>query len=93
MSFDKQPELAELLGYKAHGGLRHVERFMKHYFLIAKEVGDLTRILCASLEAKEMKDAPALGARVRPLRAASRKARLPGTPDFRIEGGRARHCR
>ncbi|MBF0562084.1 MAG: [protein-PII] uridylyltransferase, partial [Alphaproteobacteria bacterium] len=29
---------------------RGVERFMKHYFLIAKEVGDLTRILCAVLE-------------------------------------------
>ena len=31
-------------------GLRDVERFMKHYFLIAKDVGDLTAILCAALE-------------------------------------------
>ena len=31
-------------------GLRNVERFMKHYFLIAKDVGDLTAILCARLE-------------------------------------------
>ena len=27
-----------------------VERFMKHYFLVAKDVGDLTRILCSALE-------------------------------------------
>ena len=28
-----------------------VERLMKHYFLIAKSVGDLTRIFCAAIEA------------------------------------------
>jgi len=61
LSFDRQSELAERLGYKAHGGLKHVERFMRHYFLIAKDVGDLTRILCASLEARQVKDAPAAG--------------------------------
>ena len=32
------------------GGLRAVERFMKHYFLVAKDVGDLTTILCSALE-------------------------------------------
>ena len=93
LSFDRQPELAERLGYKAHGGLRHVERFMKHYFLIAKDVGDLTRIFCASLEAKEMKDAPALAAcfsRFVPRRS---RERCRGMPDFRIEGGRLDHCR
>ena len=56
ISFDRQGELAERLGYKAHGGLKHVERFMKHYFLVAKEVGDLTRIFCASLEARHLKE-------------------------------------
>jgi [protein-PII] uridylyltransferase len=56
LSFDRQGELAERLGYKAHGGLKHVERFMKHYFLYAKEVGDLTRIFCASLEARHLKE-------------------------------------
>jgi [protein-PII] uridylyltransferase len=30
------------LGYTSHPGLRAVERFMKHYFLVAKDVGDLT---------------------------------------------------
>ena len=28
LSFDRQPEIAERLGYKAHGGLKHVERFI-----------------------------------------------------------------
>ncbi len=51
LSFDVQPELAMLMGYKDHVGSLGVERFMKHYFLIAKEVGDLTRIFCAAFEA------------------------------------------
>ena len=47
LSFDIQREIAVRLGYTEHPGLRDVERFMKHYFLIAKDVGDLTAILCA----------------------------------------------
>ena len=35
-----------------------VERFMRRYFLIAKEVGTLTREVCAKLEADEAKKAP-----------------------------------
>jgi [protein-PII] uridylyltransferase len=85
LSFDRQPDLAARLGYAARGGLKNVERFMKHYFLIAKEVGDLTRIFCASLEAKQIKDAPALFDFFGRLR---RKNSLPGTKDFRLEGGR-----
>ena len=50
LSFDLQREMAVRLGYTAHPGLRDVERFMKHYFLVAKEVGDLTRIFCSALE-------------------------------------------
>ncbi len=60
---------------------------MKHYFLIAKEVGDLTRILCASLEAKEMKSAPTL-ARVFSRFAPRRNVDVAGHAGFRIEGGR-----
>ncbi len=44
LSFDIQSEIARRLGYTAHPGQRDVERFMKHYFLVAKEVGDLTRV-------------------------------------------------
>ncbi len=50
LTFDVQPGLAANLGYTDHAGTRGVERFMKHYFLIAKDVGDLTRIFCAALE-------------------------------------------
>ncbi len=50
LTFDVQPEMGQLLGYRDHRGARGVERFMKHYYLIAKTVGDLTRIFCAALE-------------------------------------------
>ncbi|MGE0210837.1 MAG: [protein-PII] uridylyltransferase [Parvibaculaceae bacterium] len=86
LTFDKQAELAERLGYTAHGGLRHVERFMKHYFLIAKEVGDLTRIFCAVLEAQEMKKAPGLS---RFWQGFSHRGRaIKESRDFRIDAGR-----
>ncbi len=50
LTFDLQPEIARAMRYTDHGGSLGVERFMKHYFLIAKDVGDLTRIFCALLE-------------------------------------------
>ena len=45
---------------RAHGGLRAVERFMKHYFLVAKEVGDLTAhpVLGARDEAAQVAAGP-----------------------------------
>src|SRR6201991_2715920 len=69
LSFDIQREIAVRLGYTAHPGLREGERFMKHYFLIAKDVGDLTAILCAKLEDSQAKAMPVLSrmmARFRP---------------------------
>src|ERR671935_1597594 len=69
LSFDIQREIAVRLGYTEHPGLRDVERFMKHYFLIAKDVGDLTAILCAKLENQQQRPAPMLSrvmARFRP---------------------------
>ncbi len=53
LSFDIQREVAVRLGYTSHPGQRDVERFMKHYFLVAKDVGDLTAILCAELEDRQ----------------------------------------
>ncbi len=50
LTFDVQEAIARRLNYRDDGGLRGVERFMKHYFLITKTVGDLTRVLCAVLE-------------------------------------------
>ncbi len=52
LTFDLQAEIASLLGYRDRAGARGVERFMKHYYLVAKEIGDLTRIFCAALEAE-----------------------------------------
>ncbi len=87
LSFDRQSELAERLGYKSHQGLKHVERFMKHYFLIAKDVGDLTRIFCASLEAKQFKDAPSLSRMIGKF--LPRKSTVfKGSTAFKLESGR-----
>ncbi|MGH6680577.1 MAG: nucleotidyltransferase domain-containing protein, partial [Bradyrhizobium sp.] len=44
LSFDLQRDIAVRLGYTSHPGMQDVERFMKHYFLVAKDVGDLTAI-------------------------------------------------
>ncbi|WP_075216882.1 [protein-PII] uridylyltransferase [Mongoliimonas terrestris] len=60
LGFDVQREIAALLGYQEHPGLSPVERFMKHYFLVAKDVGDLTRIFCAALEETHAKPIPVL---------------------------------
>jgi len=53
LTFDVQTEIGRRMGYTDHAGTRGVERFMKHYFLVAKDVGDLTRIFCAVLEAMQ----------------------------------------
>src|SRR5215468_4987785 len=53
LTFDVQTEIGRRMGYTDHAGSRGVERFMKHYFLVAKDVGDLTRIFCAILEADQ----------------------------------------
>ncbi|MBV6634171.1 MAG: [protein-PII] uridylyltransferase [Alphaproteobacteria bacterium] len=47
LTFDLQPELSRRLGYVDHGKTLGVERFMKHYFLVAKEVGALSRNMTA----------------------------------------------
>jgi [protein-PII] uridylyltransferase len=87
LTFDRQSELAERLGYKSHGGLKHVERFMRHYFLVAKDVGNLTRIFCASLEAQHLKDAPSLSRMIgKFLPKGKRSTGLP--QDFKLEAGR-----
>jgi len=87
LSFDRQPALAGRLGYVDRGGLRAVERFMKHYFLVAKNVGDLTTILCATLEMQQLVRAPAIEAILDPLGWRMRR-RIRRTSDFRIDNGR-----
>lgn len=55
LGFDVQPAMAEAMGFKSTRGLSKVERFMRQYFLVAKDVGDLTRIFCARLEEGQTK--------------------------------------
>ncbi len=87
LTFDLQPVMAERLGYRSHGGLRAVERFMKHYFLVAKDVGDLTTILCSALEIQQLKSAPRINALLRPVTWMTRR-RIRRTTDFRIDNER-----
>jgi [protein-PII] uridylyltransferase len=87
LSFDIQREIAECLGYHSRPGLSAVERFMKHYFLIAKDVGDLTRIFCAALEEQQAKAAPGFATRVI-SRFTKRLHKIPGTIDFVEDRGR-----
>jgi len=87
LSFDIQREIAVRLGYTEHPGLQDVERFMKHYFLVAKDVGDLTAILCAELEDSHAKSVPVLSrvmARLRPVKRRS----LSESDDFIVEHNR-----
>jgi len=53
LSFDKQTLLARKMGYASGPIEVAVEKFMREYFINAKEVGALTRIACAKLEAEK----------------------------------------
>ncbi|MBK3745960.1 [protein-PII] uridylyltransferase, partial [Paraburkholderia aspalathi] len=85
LSFDIQREIAERLGYTAHPGQHYVERFMKHYFLVAKDVGDLTRIICAALEEQQAKHVPGYN---RVFVTFSARRALPDSDDFVTENHR-----
>jgi [protein-PII] uridylyltransferase len=89
LSFDIQREIAVRLGYTAHPGMKDVERFMKHYFLIAKDVGDLTAILYAELENSHAKSLAVLSrvmAKFRPVR----RRKLAESDDFIVDKNRIR---
>ncbi|MBK3661436.1 [protein-PII] uridylyltransferase [Bradyrhizobium diazoefficiens] len=88
LSFDLQREIAIRLGYTSHPGMQDVERFMKHYFLVAKEVGNLTAILCAKLEDQQAKPAPVLSRMMARLRPAQVKRRVPDSDDFIVDNNR-----
>ena len=88
LSFDIQREIAVRLGYTEHPGLQDVERFMKHYFLTAKHVGDLTAILCAGLEERQAKPAPVLSRFIARLRPAKTRRTLSETDDFIVDNNR-----
>src|SRR4051812_20739872 len=84
LSFDVQPSLATELGYvDADKPRRAVEAFMRAYFLVAKDVGDLTRIFCAALEEQHKKIRPSL----RTILPGFLKPRT-SEDDFYVENGR-----
>jgi [protein-PII] uridylyltransferase len=85
LTFDVQPELAKRLRFNARSGQSAVERFMKRYFLVSKEVGGLTRVLCAKLEADKAKQAPRGLRRFLP---APRKRPATVENGFHIDAGR-----
>jgi [protein-PII] uridylyltransferase len=52
LTFDYQTEIAARMNYADRPGKAPVERFMRHYFLHAKMVGDLTGVFLAHLDEK-----------------------------------------
>src|ERR1700722_18024639 len=86
LSFDFQRPIAERFGYTSRFGLTEVERFMKHYFLIAKDVGDLTAIVGAALEERQAKPRAGLDRFIGRLRRRSRV--VAGAADFVVDHGR-----
>ena len=92
LSFDLQPELARRMGYEDRtrsdgDATPAVERFMRRYFLIAREVGALTRAFSAKLEAEHLKTAPRGLSRFLPGSRPARRQDL-DEPGFHIDGGR-----
>jgi len=59
LTFDYQVKLAPLMGHNVEAVEIAVERFMREYFLNARDVGALTRIACARLEARNAIRLPA----------------------------------
>ena len=50
LTFDVQRELSMRLRYTDRAGLSAIERFMRHYFLVARQVGDLTGLFLSHVE-------------------------------------------
>lgn len=86
LSFDVQRPIARQLGYSTRVGLDDVERFMKHYFFVAKNVGDLTAIVCAALEERQTKPTPVFDRFLGKFR---RRARvIADAEDFKVDADR-----
>ena len=86
LSFDVQRPIARQLGYSTRAGLIDVERFMKHYFLVAKDVGDLTAIVCAALEERQTKPTPVFDRFIGRLRRRTRA--IADAKDFKVDNDR-----
>jgi [protein-PII] uridylyltransferase len=88
LTFDVQPEIARRMGYGDRGDAPAVERFMRRYFLVVKEVGALTRAFCATLEAEEEKKRPQGLSRFIPGRNKRAAPKALDAPGFIEDGGR-----
>ena len=86
LSFDMQRLVAERLKVVGRQGLSGIERFMKRYFLIAKDVGDLTAIVCAAMEARETMPRPLLDRFLGRFR--RKRTRALEAPGFAVANGR-----
>ncbi|MCP4070898.1 MAG: [protein-PII] uridylyltransferase [Hyphomicrobiales bacterium] len=87
LTFDLQREMAERLNYLTRGGMLDAERFMKHYFLIVKQVGDLTLIVCSQLEEQQAKSVKGINGLIRSF--TRRKIRkIKNSGDFVNDNGR-----
>jgi [protein-PII] uridylyltransferase len=89
LTFDNQRLVAERLGFSGRRGQSAVERFMKAYFVVAKQVGDLTAIVCAGLEARHAKNRPVLDRVLGPFRPRRRDLE---SKDFIVDNARLRTC-
>ena len=87
LGFEAQLHIADVLGYRKLGGLSAVECFMKRYYKMARETGQLTRILCARLEEKGKKRPPLARAGVADARRSPAFGKDLGA-DFILVGGR-----
>jgi len=65
LTFDLQPVVGARIGYTRHGRQDGVERFMRHYFLTAREVNRLTLVLEPAI-LRQALGPPALAAKADP---------------------------
>ncbi len=82
LTFDLQLEVARRMGWRDRGDEMAVERFMRRYFVVAREVGGLTRAMSAKLEADRQKTAMGLS------RLLPRRRRKLGVEGFVDDRGR-----
>ncbi|MDP1629870.1 MAG: [protein-PII] uridylyltransferase [Caulobacter sp.] len=87
LTFDLQPEIARRMGFGDRADNPAVELFMRRYFLIAREVGALTRAFSAKLENEHMKAQPKGLSRFLPGRGGPKRKPLDAA-GFHEEGGR-----
>jgi [protein-PII] uridylyltransferase len=80
LTFDQQASVAELMQFGARRNATGAERFMKYYYRVAKDVGNLTRTFCSALEAEHKTTVRVISSEI------SRKLRL--QPGFKISNGR-----